>query len=105
MAICIVTVPEAPAATSTVVGFDRHSAFFGSAPHPKLKVPPGENSVEETHLGVTDSVKLAVWPLATVWLVEPTAARAKSELMPDSRMLAGSSTALELTPTCPVYEP
>ena len=76
----------------------RQRAFVGSVPQENAKVPPEP-------IGATIMVKLACWPLATVWLAGPVMLTAKSNPVPESGTVAGAATEEEVTVRAPVAEP
>jgi len=54
------------------------TAFAGNVPHANVNVPEDPPKVVNT------SVKLAVWPLDTVWLDAPKSVTVKSNPIPES---------------------
>jgi hypothetical protein len=62
VAICAVTLPVALAETTSLAGLKVQAELDGSEPHAKVKAPLDPFIVARL------IVKLAVWPLETVWL-------------------------------------
>lgn len=72
VAICTVRLPEEFAATDSVFGLNVHAELAGSELQAKVKVPL------EPLIGAKVIAKLAICPLAMVWLDWPCAETEKS---------------------------
>lgn len=97
VAICTVTLPEEFAVTASLAGLNVQDELDGSELHAKLKVPL------DPLIGARAITKLAVCPLAIVWLDWPCEETEKSNPMPESATCAfAGSAGLEIVrfPVC-----
>lgn len=99
VAICTVTLPVAPADTTSLAGLKAQAELDGSELQAKLKVPLDPLIV------VRFTLKLAVWPLETVWLDWPAGETEKSNPMPEKATCAGVARVELETMRLPVCGP